>query len=231
MEKYINYLKRNNYSLSTVNTYKSIISSYLDDLHDIRLVKKKLMNCSLNPNSIRTHYSVLHAFLKFNKDKRIKYLEQFNLPHIPNLYRPVFTKDFLYKRADGNTQKELIVRFLFETGIRVSEMNQIISVTDETITINGKGSKIREVFHNIETTSQIKKFNYSTKTIRNWVKEVLGDEYTPHSIRRSHATHLLLGGANPKMVMLQLGHSKIETTYRYLQSSKELNKSIYTKYF
>ena len=60
---------------------------------------------------------------------------------------------------------------------------------------------------------------------------MLGDIYTPHSIRRSHATHMLLRGADPKSVMMQLGHSKVETTYRYLQISKELNKKIYDKYY
>ncbi len=30
----------------------------------------------------------------------------------------------------------------------------------------GKGNKIREVFHNIETTSKITNFNVSTKTLR-----------------------------------------------------------------
>ncbi len=231
MEKYISYLKRNNYSQNTINTYNSILLSYAEVMHDIRMLKNKLKICSTNPNTIRTHYSVLHAFLKFKKDKRLRNLEEFNLPHSPNIYRPVFTKEYLYDRASGKSQKELIIKFLFETGLRVSELKSIISITSETITLVGKGNKIREVFHNIETTKLITSFNFSSKTIRNWVKDVLGKEYSPHSIRRSHATHLLLGGANPKMVMLQLGHSKVETTYRYLQSSKELNQSIYTKYF
>jgi integrase/recombinase XerD len=42
---------------------------------------------------------------------------------------------------------------------------------------------------------------------------------------------MLLKGTNPKTVMLQLGHKKNETTYRYLQLSKENNKRIYKKYF
>jgi integrase/recombinase XerD len=59
----------------------------------------------------------------------------------------------------------------------------------------------------------------------------LGKQYTPHSIRRSHATHMLLNGANPKMVMMQLGHTKVETTFRYLQLSIERNRKIYDKYY
>jgi integrase/recombinase XerD len=59
----------------------------------------------------------------------------------------------------------------------------------------------------------------------------LGVEYTPHSIRRSHATHLLNNGASPKMVMMQLGHEKIETTFKYLQLSISENQKTYNKYF
>jgi integrase/recombinase XerD len=76
-----------------------------------------------------------------------------------------------------------------------------------------------------------KGFNRSTRILRLWVREVLGDQYTPHSIRRSHATHMLLKGANPKVVMLQLGHSKVETTFRYLQLSKTKNMKIYDKFY
>jgi integrase/recombinase XerD len=38
---------------------------------------------------------------------------------------------------------------------------------------------------------------------------------------------MLLKGANPKMVMLQMGHTSIETTFRYLNLSKEKNENIY----
>ena len=56
--------------------------------------------------------------------------------------------------------------------------------------------------------------------MRLWTKEVLGSKFTPHSIRRSHATHMLLSGANPKTVMMQLGHSKVETTYMVFTTFK-----------
>ncbi len=231
MKNYINYMKRNNYSINTMQTYKSVINSYLPYWGDIRLIKRKLKSNVDKPNTISTHYSILHAYMKFSKDKRLKILEEFNLPHKPNVFRPVFNKEYLYKQTKIMGNKEAIIRFLFETGIRAAELNSIIGITDETIIVKGKGNKIREIFHQIETTSKISNWNISTKTLRLWVKEILGEEYTPHSIRRSHATHLLLNGANPKMVMLQLGHSKIETTYRYLNVSKELNKTIYNKHF
>ena len=127
--------------------------------------------------------------------------------------------------------KCIVIRLLFETGIRASEIKTIYDIEKNTLKVMGKGKKIREIFHNMETTSLFKGFPMTTKTLRLWVKEVLGKKYTPHSIRRSHATYMLLKGANPKTVMLQLGHTKVETTYRYLQLSKETNINIYNKFF
>jgi len=68
----------------------------------------------------------------------------------------VFSKKYLMRKTeikvegddDSIAEKKLLVRFLFETGIRASELYQIIEINKKTIKILGKGNKIREVFHN-----------------------------------------------------------------------------------
>jgi len=67
----------------------------------------------------------------------------------------VFTKKYLMRKTEVKekensslTEKKLLIRFLFETGIRASELYQIIEINKKTIKILGKGNKIREVFHN-----------------------------------------------------------------------------------
>lgn len=232
MEKYFRHLEKNKYSINTINTYKNILNKYDDIYHDIRLIKKQLFIYINKPNTIWTHYNVLCSYMTFNKDKRLKLLKQVKLPPIPQKYMPVFTKNYLIKKtSDLSNYKNVIIRFLFETGIRASELNNFKVIDDKTIFVKGKGSKQREIFHNNETTKLFQGFDQTTKTLRLWVKEILGEKYTPHSIRRSHATHMLLNGADPKVVMLQLGHTKVETTYKYLQISKEKNRKIYKKYF
>ncbi len=232
MEKYLNYLRRNKYSINTIRTYQNVLKNYIEYFHDIRIIKKKLFKYINKPNTIWTHYNILCSYMNFKNDKRINSLKQIKLPPIPQKYMPVFTKNFLIKKTDDlSNYKNVIIRFLFETGIRASELNNLKVIDNKTILVKGKGAKQREIFHNSETTKHFIGFNQTTKTLRIWVKEVLGEKYTPHSIRRSHATHMLLKGADPKVVMLQLGHSKIETTYRYLQISKEKNRKIYNKYF
>ncbi|WP_158500006.1 tyrosine-type recombinase/integrase [Spiroplasma sabaudiense] len=162
-------------------------------------------------------------------------MKQFKMPKIPKVYRTVFKKDFLLEKTNINNgdskkliQKKMVIKFLFETGIRAEELKNIIKINPRTITVLGKGNKLREIFHCNETTINLNEFTFTTKTLRIWVKEILGKEFTPHSIRRSHATHLLTNGASPKMVMLQLGHEKIETTFRYLNLSIEDNWTIYS---
>ncbi|MCP4336998.1 MAG: site-specific integrase [Mycoplasma sp.] len=232
MNKFINFLIKNNYSENTIITYKNILKKYEKDWIDIRNIRKRILNYKESPNTAWTHYNVLLSFMKFKKDKRIDTLKSIKLPPIPEVYMPIFTKSFLISRTkDLTIYKNVVIRFLFETGLRASELKKIISINNKTLIVKGKGSKIREIFHNIETTKLFNNFNYTEKTLRLWVKEVLGKKYTPHSIRRSHATHMLLKGANPKTVMLQLGHSKVETTYRYLKLSKTNNLKIYNKFY
>jgi integrase/recombinase XerD len=238
MKQYISWLKKNNYSANTIRTYSSILSKYEDKMGDIRLLKKEVLSYSNSPNTCILHYNVLFTYMKWTNDKRIKILQALKLPQIPIIYREVFTKIFLYKKTeilendnDLLVKKKMTIRFLYETGIRASELNQIKEINDKYLVILGKGNKKRSVFYNKKTLKYFYPFEFTTKTLRLWVKEILGDIYTPHSIRRSFATHLLLKGASPRMVQLQMGHVKIETTFSYLNLSLNENAKIYNKYF
>ena len=231
MKTYINFLIKNGYSKNTITTYSNILNSYSELLHDIRLIKSRILKIK-NANTAWTHYNTLLSFMKYKKDKRWIELKRIKIKQIPQIYRDVFSKNSLYKKTrDLSLYKNIIVRLLFETGIRASELKTIHLINTKTFRVVGKGNKVREIFHNHETTRLFNGFEMSTKTLRIWVKEVMGEKFTPHSIRRSHATHMLLRGANPKTVMMQLGHSKVETTYKYLQLSKTNNIKIYNKFF
>ncbi len=176
--------------------------------------------------------------MKWNNDKRLKELQTLKLPQVPIIYRDVFTKSFLYKKTEIKDidskltiKKKMTIRFLYETGIRAAEIKHIEEINNKYLLIKGKGNKKRSVFYNKETFNYVYPYEYTTKTLRLWVKEILGEKFTPHSIRRSFATHLLTKGANPKMVQLQLGHAKIETTFSYLNLSIKENEKIYNKFF
>ena len=236
--KFLKYCKNNYYSINTVKTYKSVLQQYKESCSDIRLIKRKLVSYFDSPNTVWTHYNILMSYMKWRNDLRYLKLKQVKMPPIPKKYMPVFNKTFLEKKTmislldnEESKRKKILIKFLFETGIRASELKNIQQINKDTILVKGKGSKIREIFHNYQTTSLLKTFTNTTKTLRLWVKSVLGKKFTPHSIRRSHATHMLLRGANPKVVMMQLGHEKVETTFKYLQICKKVNQKIYAKYF
>lgn len=64
----------------------------------------------------------------------------------------------------------------------------------------------------------------SIKYLSDRVSKSLGFPFTFHSLRHTHATLLLEGGASPKEVQVRLGHSKIETTlntYVHLTNDKK----------
>lgn len=231
-DKYIKHLRKNNYSESTIKTYKCVLRKFEDKYNDIRSIKNIIKYSSTNPNTVTTHYSIIHSYMKWSRDRRIHSLEEYKLPHKPMLYRDVITKNRLYKKTENlEDQNNLIIRFLFETGLRANELNNIIKINKNTIEVLGKGNKVREVFHNFETTKLIDNFEINYKKLNAAVKKTLGPNATPHMLRRSHGTYLLLNGANPKMVMRQMGHNDINTTFRYLQLSKTQSKNMYKRLF
>ena len=55
----------------------------------------------------------------------------------------------------------------------------------------------------------------------------LSEDFHPHTLRHSFATHMLDGGADIKVVQELLGHSSPTTTQIYTHISKEKMKEIY----
>ncbi|MGB9175968.1 MAG: site-specific tyrosine recombinase/integron integrase, partial [Methanoregula sp.] len=109
-----------------------------------------------------------------------------------------------------DTRDKLIVRTIYATGVRVSELCNIniedIDFDEHTIRIRGKGDKIRTVFIDDETLSDLMKFignrivgplfvgqqgkHISSRAIQHIFKHYAPQGITPHKIRHSYASEL-----------------------------------------
>jgi integrase/recombinase XerC/integrase/recombinase XerD len=151
----------------------------------------------------------------------------------------------------GDPRDKLIVRTIYATGVRVSELCNIniedIDFDEHTIRIRGKGDKIRIVFVDDDTLSEILGFvknrivgplfvgqqgkHISSRAIQHIFKHYAPSGITPHKIRHSYASELYRRSKNLRVVQENLGHTSIKTTEIYLHTDIDERRQVYQQYF
>ena len=152
--------------------------------------------------------------------------------------------NFAYKKSPKDA---LILKTLFTTGIRVSELVNLkikdVNFQDNKINIiEGKGRKDRVVLINNNLKQELIFFlnersrgyvfetnrnaKYSSRRIQQIIKDLahkskINKEVTPHIIRHTIATYWLNSGMKLDQVQLLLGHSSPVTTEIYAKTSLE----------
>jgi integrase/recombinase XerD len=149
----------------------------------------------------------------------------------------------------------VILELLYATGMRVSELITLrliqLNIQVGFVIVKGKGDKERIIPLGEEALFWLKKYmekisikdylfpgkkgkfitrQYVWKMIKECAVKANIKSISPHSLRHSFATHLLLRGADLHSVQLMLGHSDISTTEIYTHLTKEHLKSIYYKF-
>jgi integrase/recombinase XerC/integrase/recombinase XerD len=136
-------------------------------------------------------------------------------------------------------QQELVlVLLLYGSGLRVSEACSLqwkqIKWDRRQIHLRGKGDKERLVIipkpclQALKNLSQVEKDSpylfgaepLQTRAAYDWIRQRgvragLHTPISPHSLRHSFATHLLVSGANLRTLQELLGHSSLQATEKY----------------
>ncbi len=255
------------YSRSTIKQYSYDVELFR------RHVEKPLMR--VNNGDVKKfliHLKIDHCYNELTLSRKIASLKTFYRFMVENRHissnpcstlerprkpskLPVFLTEGEVKKlldAASNFRDKLLLRMLYTTGLRVSEIcslkwRDIDLQTGEILVRFGKGKKDRVVFTDEETVQMLKNYKHgnggdekifkltprSVQKIIKRVRERAGimKRVTPHVLRHSLATHLLERGADIRAIQELLGHSKLSTTQIYTHVSREHLKKEYRKLF
>ena len=211
---------------------------------------------SYQPRTFQRIISTLSSFYRFLKLQKVV-----DTNPLADMERPrVKDKELVYMKHSQvlellasipDTRDRLIVRTIYATGVRVSELSGIrledIDFEGYTIRVKGKGGKIRTVFIDRETLTEILEFSgerkegplflgqmgnpISPRTVQFIFRKYAPAGITPHKLRHSYASELYSRSRNLKVVQENLGHSSIKTTEIYLHTDVEERKKVYRDYF
>ena len=151
----------------------------------------------------------------------------------------------------GGLRDKAIFEMLFSTGLRVSEIVKIkreeIDFDRRELGIVGKGGHARIVFISTRAAEWVKKylelrrddhpalFPITPRSIQRMIhkyakKLKLPMEVTPHVLRHSFASDLLIAGADIRSVQEMLGHKNIQTTQIYTHVTHRHLKEIHDEF-
>jgi len=212
---------------------KNFMAGYLD--------KKSVGSVILALASIRFAFE---AVLKKDPTQNIKRpKKEKRLPEVLNKDEI----DAVIKAAETK-KSELMIRLLYFTGLRVSELVNLkpgdVDFEQSQIRVIGKGNKERRVLLPQGIKEKLKDYieNHQNQvyifskdkplTPRNIQKILtkiaqkleLKKKLTPHKLRHSFATHLLESGTDIRTIQVLLGHENLSTTQIYTQVTDELYK-------
>lgn len=153
-----------------------------------------------------------------------------------------------HARGLQQLRDKAMLETLFSTGLRVSELAKLkvedINLNKPEFTVRGKGSKVRLVFLSDTARHWIKKyladrtdpdpllFPITPRSIERLVSRYarlagIMKRVTPHTLRHSYATDLLMNGADIRSVQAMLGHSSITTTQVYTHITDQQLRDVY----
>lgn len=140
----------------------------------------------------------------------------------------------LNKKTKNGFQKYIILRLLFETGIRASELLWITKtkIKGNRILITGKGEKERYVFISNWLEAELSEyansidtellFTFGYKNLYQKINRIDKERnLTPHMFRHGFAKYCFNKGVSIYDISISMGHSSIDTTSKYINKNSE----------
>jgi integrase/recombinase XerD len=123
--------------------------------------------------------------------------------------------------ATPDLGERLVLELLYACGLRASEL-ATATMRGDMVHVTGKGAKERMVPATAFVKEWLPKVTHRPcrRTINNIVDRAaarVGAEATPHRLRHSFATHLLVNGCPINAISQMMGHESLCTTAGYLQ--------------
>jgi site-specific recombinase XerD len=163
-------------------------------------------------------------------------------------------------KKPGGLRDRAILELLFSSGLRVSELAGLnrdhINLKRREFMVRGKGQKDRPIFISPEAADWLQRYldarqdvgeplfvSYSNNqhqrlTARSVQRLVaryarlagITKHVSPHTLRHSYATDLLMNGADLRSVQALLGHSNVATTQIYTHVTDPHLKAVHQKF-
>ena len=235
---------------------------------EVRSWQMDHMDRGENPGTVKRRLSSLSSFFRYLRRHGLfdtDIMAKVSAPRQPKRL-PVFFKegelehlydDGLFADDFMGRRDRLMLRLLYETGIRRSELAGLrvsaVDFSSLTIKVLGKRNKERiipiesELAHNISEYLALKEQEkgasewlfvgrkgrqITVQDIYNTVKKYMSslsnaDRISPHVFRHSFATHILNEGGNIQAIKELLGHADLATTEVYTHVTREHLKEVY----
>jgi len=244
---YARYLDRFIYE-TNINSIEEINTKLINDFI-IKMQEKKYKNQTINYilTAVRCwlKYEIKTNNANVMSPKMIDNLK-FDRPKID-----IDAKDILQKLSATKFSKRdtMVINLFLSTGLRLSELKSILiqdirnNNNQISITVRGKGGKLRLVFISDEVYILLQQyigsrkdgelFSENIKTLYRIIKNAgvkIGCNLYPHKLRHIFATDMLQNGAPIQSVQHILGHSSITTTEMYSHISNNTLYNAFKKY-
>ncbi len=248
----LNELKLRGFSERTVKAYLFFNFKFLNFINksssDITETDVKSYLASLIGKYENSSINLAYSSLKFYYETMLKKdIKNIIVPKREKKMPSVMTRDEIKKLIESarNEKSKLVIKFLYSTGLRVSEL---VNLEKKDLEINekigwvrkGKGAKDRifilpvsliEEIDNILKNKSERVFPVTARAIQKIVKNAciragIQKKISPHTLRHSFATHLLESGTDIRKIQELLGHSNLQTTQIYTHVSTEELKKI-----